>query len=60
MAGTGIVAATLGFSIYVANFGSYNATYGSIAAVVVMLTWLWLVAFVIILGAEIAAAGTRD
>lgn len=41
------------FSIYVANFANYNATYGSLGAVVVLLTWLYLSAFVVLLGAQI-------
>lgn len=44
--------ATLGFGFYVANFGSYNATYGSLGAVIVFLTWLYLSAYIILLGAE--------
>ncbi len=40
------------FSWYVANFGSYNATYGSMAAVVILLMWFYISAFVILLGAE--------
>lgn len=47
------LAGTIGFSIYVANWGNYGATYGSLSAVIVMLTWLWLSAFVFLLGAEI-------
>lgn len=43
------------FSVYVANFSNYNATYGSLGAVVVLLTWLYLSAFVVLLGAEINA-----
>lgn len=46
---------TLGFGIYVANFGSYDATYGSLGAVVVLLTWLYLSAYVLMLGAELNA-----
>jgi membrane protein len=42
-----------GFSIYVQNFGSYAKTYGSLAAVVVLMLWLWLSAYAILLGAEI-------
>jgi membrane protein len=49
------LAATLGFGIYVANFGSYNATYGSLGAVVVLLTWLYLSAYVLLFGAELNA-----
>lgn len=44
---------TLGFGIYVSNWGNYGATYGSLSAVIVMLTWLWLSAFVFLLGAEL-------
>lgn len=43
-------------SLYVANFGSYNETYGSLAAIVILLLWFWLSAFVILLGAELDAA----
>jgi membrane protein len=49
------VIASLGFSVYVANFGNYNETYGALGAVVVLLLWLFLSAFVVILGAEINA-----
>ena len=49
------IAATLGFRLYVASFGSYNETYGSLAAVVVMLMWLWITAVIVLLGAEINA-----
>ena len=44
---------TIGFSVYVANFGSYNETYGSIAGVIVLMLWLWLSAFAVLVGAEI-------
>ena len=46
---------TAGFGIYVANFGNYNATYGSLGAVIVLLTWLYLSALVLLLGAELNA-----
>jgi membrane protein len=49
----GWVAASLGFSVYVRHFGSYNATYGSLGAVIILLTWMYLSAFFILLGAEI-------
>lgn len=47
--------ATAGFGFYVANFGSYNATYGSLGAVIVFLTWLYLSAYIVLLGAEMNA-----
>jgi len=43
------------FSVYVANFGSYDATYGSLGVVVVLMTWLLLSAYCVLLGAEINA-----
>lgn len=47
------LAATGGFGLYAAHFGKYGATYGSLSAVVVLLTWLWLSAYVFLLGAEL-------
>lgn len=44
---------TLGFGFYVANFGNYDATYGSLGAVVVLLTWMYLSAYVLLFGAEL-------
>lgn len=49
------VAASWGFSKYVANFGSYDVNYGAIGGVIVMLLWMWISAQVILLGAEINA-----
>ena len=48
------------FSFYVANFGSYNATYGSLGAVIVLLLWLYLSAAAVILGACINAETERQ
>jgi membrane protein len=47
------LAATAGFGLYVSNFGNYNATYGSLGAVIVFLTWLYLSAYIVLLGAEL-------
>ena len=49
------VAASAAFALYVANFGSYNKTYGSLASVIIFLVWLWLSNIAILLGAELNA-----
>jgi membrane protein len=43
------------FSWYAAHFGSYNKTYGSVGAVIGLMTWMWLSSIVILLGAELDA-----
>ena len=54
-AAVGWLLLSLGFGLYVANFGNYNATYGSLSAVVVMLTWMYLSAYILVFGAELNA-----
>jgi membrane protein len=49
-----------GFAWYVSNFGSYNKAWGSLAAVIVMLTWIWLSALALLFGAEITAEAERS
>ena len=58
----GSVAATIGwliasalFSWYAANFGNFNETYGSLGAAIGFMTWLWISAIVVLLGAELDA-----
>jgi YihY family inner membrane protein len=47
--------ASAGFAFYVANFGSYNKTYGSLAALIIFLVWVWMSNVAILLGAELNA-----
>jgi membrane protein len=47
--------ASAGFAVYVANFSSYNKTYGSLAGVVIFLVWVWISNIAILLGAELNA-----
>lgn len=56
----GWLAVSAGFGFYASNFGNYNATYGSLGAVVVFLTWMWLSAYLLLLGAHLAAASTQE
>lgn len=49
------VAGSLGFSLYVQSFASYNETFGALGGVIVLLTWMWLSAFVVLFGAVVDA-----
>jgi membrane protein len=55
VAALGLIAASLGLGWYVNNFGSYDETYGSLAAVVVLMLWIWLSTVMVLVGAEINA-----
>jgi membrane protein len=50
------IGVSLGFSVYVSQFGSYNKVYGSIGTFIVLMTWMYLMGFVILVGGEINAA----
>src|SRR5204863_861451 len=53
------VAASALFALYVANFSSYNKTYGALAGVIIFLVWLWISNIALLLGAEINAELAR-
>ena len=48
------------FALYVANFSSYNKTYGSLGGVIVFLTWLWITNIIVLLGAELNSEMERS
>jgi membrane protein len=52
--------ASAGFAFYVANFASYNKTYGTMAGVIVFLVWLWISNLAILLGLEFDAEAVRQ
>lgn len=54
------LAASLAFSFYTQNFGSYNETYGSLGAVIGFMTWLWISVTIILIGAEINSEAERQ
>lgn len=56
----GLVSVSIGFAFYVNNFGNYSRIYGSIGAVIVLLTWLFLLAIIIIMGGELNATLAFD
>ncbi|MBE7211965.1 MAG: YihY/virulence factor BrkB family protein, partial [Gluconacetobacter diazotrophicus] len=55
VAAVGWLAVSFGFSYYVANFGSYNKTYGSLGAVIGFMTWIWISSIVVLMGGALNA-----
>ncbi len=54
-----LIASSLGLSLYASHFGNYDAVYGSIGAVILLMLWLYLAALAILLGAEVDMAVGR-
>ncbi len=48
------------FSVYVSQLGSFNKTWGSLAAVIIMLTWLWISGLALLFGAEVNVEAERS
>jgi membrane protein len=49
------IVASVGFALYVGNFGTYNKTYGTLGGIIAFLVWLWISNIVVLLGAEFDA-----
>jgi membrane protein len=60
LAVAGWVVASIAFAFYVANFGSYNKTYGALAGPIIFLLWLWISNIFVLLGAELNAELERS
>ncbi|WP_428491713.1 YihY/virulence factor BrkB family protein [Rhodopila sp.] len=54
------IIASIGFTVYVAHFNSYNKTYGSLGGVIILLTWLYISSFVVLFGAAINAQSEKQ
>jgi membrane protein len=54
------IVGSVAFTVYVANFNSYDKTYGSLGGVVILLTWLYLSALMVLLGAVVNAQSERQ
>ncbi|AKN32885.1 ribonuclease BN [Clostridium carboxidivorans P7] len=56
----GLILVSIGFAFYVNNFGNYSKIYGSIGAVIILLTWLFLVSITVVMGGELNATLAFD
>lgn len=54
------VVATMGFNIYISNFSRYNALYGSIGTLIILLLWIWVVSILILAGNELNSSIRRN
>lgn len=54
------IVASAAFALYIANFGSYNETYGALGGFIIFLVWLWISNVAVLLGAEFNAEVVRD
>ena len=54
------VLASVGFFLYVSNFGNYNATYGALAGVIILLLWIYIINAILLFGAEVKRPGFRS
>lgn len=52
--------ASLGFSLYVENYGRYTQTYGALAGVAILMLWLWITALIVLVGAELNAEAEQQ
>jgi membrane protein len=54
------IVASVGFGLYIANFGSYEKTYGALAGVIIFLVWLWITNAALLFGAEYNATAELE
>lgn len=54
------ILATLGFRLYISNFGSYGETYGFVGAILVLLLWMYMTGVVLLVGGEISSEMERE
>lgn len=54
------ILATVGFNIYISNFSRYNALYGSIGTLIILLMWIWILAIVILAGNDLNSSIRRE